>query len=159
MRQYRLWPRRAQVGTNAFAVLYPAPAAPSRPVPIRRAQPRPVATAKFKATATARSRSRSRARTIVRRRRVLTVLFAALVVPALVALVTGSSAAWWVVVTLLPVVCAYLFVLFRTRRLMAEREINLAFGAGERHDAAMEDIFSGRLAPSGELKAAGAGRY
>jgi Flp pilus assembly protein TadB len=155
VRQYRLRPRRAQVGTNAFAVLYAAPTGSSRTL-ARQPRPAPVRPAQTQRV----TRSRSRARTVARRRRVLTLLFAALVIPALVALVTGSSAAWWVVVALLPLVCAYLFVLFRTRRIMAEREINLAFGAGDRDDTNLEDIFSGRLAHrGGELKAAGAGRY
>src|SRR5580693_520446 len=93
VRQYRLWSRRAQVGTNGFAVLYTTPVGQSRPVPIARALPGPVA------------RSRSRARTIARRRRVLTILFAALAISVMVALVTGAAAAWWAVVALLPLEC------------------------------------------------------
>jgi hypothetical protein len=91
----------------------------------------------------------------------LTILFAALAISVLVALVTGAAAAWWAVVALLPLECVYLFVLFRTRRLMAEREINLAFvGPGDRNNAALEDLFSGHSSHTDEeLKAVGAGRY
>jgi hypothetical protein len=63
----------------------------------------------------------------------------------LVALVTGSAAAWWVTLAVLPVVCAYVAVLFRTRRRMAEREINLAFfGSSNRAMAGLEDVFAAR---------------
>jgi len=149
VRNYRLWPRRAQVGASGYAVLYTSPAGQPRPLRITPAGPAPVA------------RSRSRARTVVRRRRVLTLLFAALAVPTLVALATGSAAAWWVVVALLPVACAYLFVLFRTRRIMAEREINVAFcGRGERTDATLEDLFPAHAQPMGDgLRAVSGGRY
>ena len=151
VRQYRLSARRSDVGTNAYAVLYQSPAAPFRRVATKSAGFRPVPV----------SRSKSRARTVARRRHVLGILFAALAIPLLVALLTGSSTAWWVVIALLPVVCTYLFVLFRTRRLMAEREINLAFfGARERNDSGLEDVFSARLMPVGdELRAVGGARY
>lgn len=149
MRKYRLWPRHSQVGTNAYAVLYGRPAEPSRRLSLVGAPPRTTA------------RSRCRAKAAVRRRRVLTVLLSALAVPALVALATGWAAAWWVVLGLLPLVCAYLAVLFRTRRLMAEREINVAFfGAADRTDATLEELFPDRFAHSGdELGAVSAGRY
>jgi len=79
---------------------------------------------------------------------VLTVLLGALMAPALVALATGSVAAWWVVVALLPLVCAYLAVLFRARRVMAEKEINVAFiGPVRRVPAGLEDVFSANRGP------------
>ena len=91
----------------------------------------------------------------------LTVLLSALAVPTLVALVTGAAVAWWVVVALLPLVCAYLAVLFRTRRIMAEREINVAFfGGTERTDATLEELFPNRSGyMADELGAVSAGRY
>jgi len=107
------------------------------------------------------ARSRSRARGAARRRRVLSVLFAALAVPLGLALWTGLAAAWWAVLALLPITCAYLAVLFRNRRLMAEREINLAFFVGpHRAEVGLEDVFSVRYPEElEELRAASAGRY
>jgi hypothetical protein len=70
-------------------------------------------------------------------------MMGALAVAAAIGLATGSSAAWWVFVALLPVVCVYLAVLFRTRRLMAEREMNLAFlGSVNRGGHSSDDGFS-----------------
>jgi hypothetical protein len=70
-------------------------------------------------------------------------MMGALAVPAAIGLATGSSAAWWVFVALLPVVCVYLAILFRTRRLMAEREMNLAFlGPLNRGGRSADDGFS-----------------
>ena len=155
VRKYRLWPWRARVGTNGYAVLYPLPA--RRPLPAQRSRPLSVRAPQTRSAA----RSRSRARAAYRRRRVLTVLFGAVTISALVALVTGAAAAWWVVVALLPLVCAYLAVLFRTRRLMAEREINVAFSGGAtRTDATLEELFPGRSDHlADELGAVGSGRY
>jgi hypothetical protein len=98
--------------------------------------------------------------TAARRRRVLGALLTALAVPALAAVVTGSSAAWWAVMVLLPIVCTYVAVLFRARRLMAEREINMAFfGGQDRFDGGLEDLFSARRASLADERAVGAGRY
>ncbi len=71
-------------------------------------------------------------------------MLSTLAVPLVVALVTGLSPAWWVVVALLPVLCAYLAILLRARRLMAEREIDVAFfGPAGRVAYGLEDVFSG----------------
>lgn len=85
-------------------------------------------------------------------------MFGALSAPALVAIATGSTAAWWVVVAVLPFVATYLAVLFRTRRLMAEREINLAFyGSAGGAIAGLEEVFAaGRDAPLEHVGAASA---
>jgi len=71
-------------------------------------------------------------------------MLSTLAVPLVVALATGWSAAWWVVVALLPVLCAYVAILVRARRLMAEREIDVAFfGPSGRVAYGLEDVFSG----------------
>jgi hypothetical protein len=76
---------------------------------------------------------------------VLSFLLGALAVPVAIALATGSTAAWWVALALLPVVLAYVAVLFHARRMMAEREINLAFGGQSiRSLGDLEDIFAVR---------------
>lgn len=132
MPKYGLWRHRAQTGTNGYAVLYPSAASTARragrvPVAVPRAVPR---------------RS-PRAAAAARRRRALATLLVALGIPTLIALVTGSAAAWWVVVALLPVVCGYLAVMFHNRRLMAEREINMAFsGPAGRGLTGLEEMFS-----------------
>ncbi len=59
------------------------------------------------------------------------LVLAAIALPALVALATGSSTAWWVFVGMLPVLGVYLAVLFYARRVRAEREINVAFFGGQ----------------------------
>jgi hypothetical protein len=67
-----------------------------------------------------------------------------LAVPLVVALATGWAAAWWVVVAMLPVLGAYVAILVRARRLMAEREIDVAFfGPAGRVAHGLEDVFSG----------------
>ena len=97
-----------------------------------------------------------RANASLRRRRVLTVMFTAISVPALVALATGSMTAWWVVVAMLPFVCTYMAVLFRTRRRMAEREINVAFyGSAGGTIAGLEEMFTSRDAPLERVAAGG----
>jgi fatty acid desaturase len=86
---------------------------------------------------------RGPSRAAVRRRQVLAVMAVALAVPALAAVATGSTVAWWVVVALLPLVCAYLAVLFHNRRLLAEREINSAFiGSADRTEATLAELFA-----------------
>ena len=88
----------------------------------------------------------------------LTVLLVALAIPVLLGLATGAAAAWWVAVCLLPVVCAYVAVLFRTRRLSAEREINVAFfGGPQRGEFGLDDVFASGYEAE-ELRAASAGR-
>ena len=73
-----------------------------------------------------------------------TVVAGAVAAPGLVALATGSSAAWWGFLVLVPVVLAYVGVLFRTRRHLAEREFNVAFfGKSRRGAAGLEEVFSG----------------
>jgi hypothetical protein len=140
VREYSLWSRRAPKGLNGYAALFsppldrasavqrlPAPAVPNR-----------------------------RANASLRRRRVLTVMFTAISVPALVALATGSMTAWWVVVAMLPFVCTYMAVLFRTRRRMAEREINVAFyGSAGGTIAGLEEMFTSRDAPLERVAAGG----
>ena len=67
-----------------------------------------------------------------------------LAVPLVIALATGWAAAWWVVVAMLPVLGAYVAILVRARRLMAEREIDVAFfGPAGRAGSGLEDVFSG----------------
>ena len=98
-----------------------------------------------------------RANATVRRRRVLTVMSTAVAVPALVALATGSMTAWWVVVAMLPFVSTYVAVLFRTRRRMAEREINVAFyGSAGGTIIGLEEMFTARDAPLERVGAGGA---
>jgi hypothetical protein len=93
----------------------------------------------------------------VRRRRVLTVMCTAVALPALVALATGSMTAWWVVVAMLPFVSTYVAVLFRTRRRMAEREINVAFyGSAGGTIVGLEEMFTTRDAPLERVAAGGA---
>ncbi|MGH9104793.1 MAG: hypothetical protein ACRDZX_02955 [Acidimicrobiales bacterium] len=101
------------------------------------------------------------ARVAARRRRGFAAVIGLLSVMVLVAVVTGSSVAWWAFVAFLPVVCAYLAVLSRARRLMAEREINIAFlGGAERDEAGFDQLLR---APRGEgwdqRGAVGAGQY
>ena len=111
MREYSLWSRRASKGLNGYAALFSPP--------LDRAS----AVTRLPAPAVANRRANAS----LRRRQVLTVMFTAISMPALVALATGSMTAWWVVVAMLPFVSTYVAVLFRTRRRMAEREINVAF--------------------------------
>jgi drug/metabolite transporter (DMT)-like permease len=141
VREYSLWSRRAPKGLNGYAALFSSPL------------DRPTAAPRMAAPA-ARSR---RANASVRRRRVLSVMFAAVSVPALVALATGSMTAWWVVVAMLPFVTTYLAVLFRTRRRMAEREINVAFyGTAGGTIVGLEEMFTARDAPLERVAAGGA---
>jgi Flp pilus assembly protein TadB len=146
--------RRAQIGSNGYAVLFRSPVDQSRATARPRPLPRPTAVSIGKPLL----RSQSRPDIAVRQRQVLIVLSAALAVPVLIALVTGSVVTWWVVVALLPVVCAYLAGLFRARRVMAEREINSAFFGGTPAVARLEDVFSARPNPGREeLRAVSAG--
>lgn len=72
----------------------------------------------------------------------MSALLVCLTVPLLVAVATGSSAAWWAVLAILPLVSVYTAVLYRARRLLAEKEMNAAFvGAGGRSEATIEDLF------------------
>ncbi len=88
--------------------------------------------------------AKAQADSAARRRRALMVVAGAVAAPALVALATGSSAAWWGFLVLVPVVLAYVGVLFRTRRHLAEREFNVAFfGKSRRGAAGLEEVFSG----------------
>ncbi|HTW09329.1 MAG TPA: hypothetical protein VME46_17615 [Acidimicrobiales bacterium] len=148
MRKYGMWSRTAQSRPTGFAVLYSSSA--GHPLPQRAP------------AAPARERARyPRSKTAARRRRIVLVLFAALLIPTLIAVATGWTVAWWVVVALLPVVSVYLFVLFRTRRLLAEREINAAFcGRVPRREATLAELFTNRpaYAPD-ELRAVSGGRY
>jgi len=152
MRKYLFWPDNAAV--RGFAVL-------NSSGQVRQTVHQ---TAHQTAQTGGTSRSRSKARVAARRRLVLTVLLVALCLPVLVGLATGAAAAWWVAICLLPVVCTYLAVLFRTRRLSAEREINVAFfGGPQRGEFGLDDMLpSGYEFPAGyepdELRAAGARR-
>ena len=143
MRKDQIWSRRAQAGFKGYAALYPQAAEPRRKptvLSVRSQLPEPLVPAPARS-----GRAKARADAAARQRLVLTVLFSALFLPALVALATGSSTAWWVVLAVLPFVCAYLAVLFRARRLQAEKEFNTAFLGGARLSAAgLEDIFSAR---------------
>jgi hypothetical protein len=83
-----------------------------------------------------------RSQAAVRRRQVMTALLVCLAVPLLLAVVTGSSGAWWAVVVMLPLVSAYTAVLYRARRLLAEKEMNAAFqGSASRPEATLEELF------------------
>ena len=131
MREYLGWSRRAHEGTNAQT-----PSVSSQPYQLRVVPP------------AAMGQARAQADSAARRRRVLMVMAGAVAAPALVALATGSNAAWWGLLALVPVVLAYLGVLFRTRRHMAEREFNVAFfGRGRRGAAGLEEVFSGHQDP------------
>lgn len=140
MREYSLWSRRAPKGLNGYAALFSPPL--DRASAVQRL-PAPAV-------------PNGRANASLRRRRVLTVMFTAISVPALVALATGSMTAWWVVVAMLPFVCTYMAVLFRTRRRMAEREINVAFyGSAGGTIAGLEEMFTSRDAPLERVAAGG----
>ena len=80
-----------------------------------------------------------------RRRHVVMVLGVALAASAMTAVATGSSAAWWAVLALLPLGCAYVAVLLRSRRIAAEREITQAFfgpaGVNGAGFASIEELF------------------
>ena len=141
MREYSLWSRRAPKGLNGYATLFSS------------SLDRPKAASRMAAPAV---RSR-RANATVRRRRVLTVMFTAVSAPALVALATGSMTAWWVVVAMLPFLSTYVAILFRTRRRMAEREINVAFyGSAGGTIVGLEEMFTTRDAPLERVGAGGA---
>ncbi|HUC14803.1 MAG TPA: hypothetical protein VMS00_10160 [Acidimicrobiales bacterium] len=141
MREYSLWSRRAPKGLNGYAALFSSPLDRESAVP-RLASP---------------AVRRRRADASARRRRVLTVMFTAVSVPALVALATGSMAAWWVVVAMLPFVSTYMAVLFRTRRRTAEREINVAFyGSAGGTIVGLEEMFTTRDVPLERVAAGGA---
>lgn len=148
MRKYRVLLGRAATGMDGHAVLLStrAPFKPSGPV---RPLNRPGVPA---------ARSKARAGTIARQRRVLSVMLLTLVVPLVVALATGWAVAWWAVVALVPVMCAYVAILMRTRRMMAEREIDVAFfGPAGRAGSGLEDVFSGggQYAPLERMAAGG----
>jgi hypothetical protein len=156
VRKYRFGSRNAPFSASGYAVLYSSTRPePMRPVALSR--PLPVAGADLAKV----RRARSRAQAAARRRLVLTVLLFALAVPLLLALATGSTGAWWAVVALLPVVFAYLAVMFRARRLSAEREINVAFfGGPQRGEFGLDDMFPAAYAQEpAELRAVSAGRY
>jgi hypothetical protein len=141
VREYSLWSRRAPKGLNGYAALFSS------------SLDRPKAASRTAAPAV---RSR-RANATVRRRRVLTVMVTAVCVPALVALATGSMTAWWVVVAMLPFLSTYVAILFRTRRRMAEREINVAFyGSAGGTIVGLEEMFTTRDAPLERVGAGGA---
>lgn len=141
MRKDQLWSPRAKKGALGYAALYPSvehgglsSLQPRPPAPLR-----PVARS---------GRARARAVAAARRRLVMTVLLCTLALATLIALVTGSTAAWWVVVGLLPLVCTYAAVVLRARRLMAEKEFNVAFlGGTNLATASLEDIFAARPVP------------
>ena len=136
-------PKQGWTGTQYFC-LHERPFKPSRPV-------RPLNRAGVPA-----ARSKARAGTIARQRRVLSVMLSTLAVPLVVALATGWAAAWWAVVALLPVLCTYVAILMRTRRLMAEREIDVAFfGPAGRVALGLEEVFSGAGGQCGPLRAHG----
>ena len=144
MRKDQLWSRRAQAGFKGYSALYPAAIEPRRQGPVAPARGQ-LPTEALVSAPMRSGRAKAKADAAARQRLVLTVLFTALVLPALTALATGSTAAWWVVLAVLPFVCAYLAVLFRARRLQAEKEFNTAFLGGARLSAAgLEDIFSAR---------------
>ena len=141
MREYSLWSRRAPKGLNGYAALFSPP--------VDRAS----AVTRLPAPAVASRRANAS----LRRRQVLTVMFTAISVPALVALATGSMTAWWVVVAMLPFVSTYMAVLFRTRRRMAEREINVAFyGSAGGTLVGLEEMFTARDTPLERVGAGGA---
>ncbi len=150
MRKYRVLLGRAQAGMDGQTIVLSrrAPFKPSRPV---RPLNRPGVPA---------ARSKARAGTIARQRRVLSVMLLTLAVPLVVALATGWAVAWWAVVALVPVMCTYVAILMRTRRVMAEREIDVAFfgPAGRAGSASgLEEVFSGggQYAPLERMAAGG----
>ncbi len=128
MREYRLWSRRARGGPNHYEASLP----PYKP----RVVPKVVMPSVPK---------KARLDTSGRRRRVLAVMLAAIVTPALVGLGTGSTTPWWFALAVLPIVLAYLGFLLRARHLTAEREFNVAFfGRGRAGAAGLEEVFSAR---------------
>jgi hypothetical protein len=82
---------------------------------------------------------------VARQRQVVTGLAGALMLCVAVAVVTGASAAWWAAVALLPLACAYVAVLARSKRIAAEREISYAFfgrtGAEQHGLGGIEELF------------------
>jgi hypothetical protein len=88
-------------------------------------------------------------------------MLAALTLALLTALATSSEIAWWTVVVLLPVLLSYVAVLVRSRRMRAEREINVAFfGSSGRASVRLEDVFARPVdqAPYERMAAGGASR-
>ncbi len=133
MRKYRLRLRRAPIGPNGYGVVVPA--ALGGPRSVGRAVVKPAVRLRRPSSA-------------VRRRHILAAMFVVLVAAVAVAVGTGAGALWWFVVAFLPVVCAYVTVVMRARRLTAEREINAAFfGSSTRGLVGLEDMFVVRREP------------
>jgi hypothetical protein len=88
---------------------------------------------------------------VIRQRRVVMTLCSAIILCSTLAILTGASAAWWALVGVLPVACAYMAVLLRARRIMAEREMTKAFFDGASGDWAamgsLEDLFPAAREP------------
>jgi len=83
---------------------------------------------------------------LARQRQVVGALVVTLVLCVVLAVGTGATAAWWAVVALLPLTCAYMAVLARSRRISAEREISYAFfgDADQKHlpSGGFEELFA-----------------
>ena len=80
-----------------------------------------------------------------RRRRVLGALIGAFVVAAVLAVATGEAAAWWATLAVLPLVCSYLALLARARRVAAVREFNSGFLSRRASDEmGLEEFLAGR---------------
>jgi hypothetical protein len=140
VREYLAWSRRAHQGPGEQSSSVPSPPPRLRVASQLQVVPPPAVVEQ--------ARARAQAEAAARRRRLLTVVVAAVAAPALVALATGSDAAWWGFLVLVPVVLAYLGILFRNRRRMAEREFNVAFfGKSRRGAAGLEEVFPGDQTP------------
>lgn len=140
MRKDLLWFRRAQKRAVGYAALYPVAERPGAGARASGLPPvlRPPAHS---------GRAKARADAAARRRLVMTVLLVAFALPTLAAVVTGSALAWWAALIMLPLVCIYGAVVVRARRVMAEKEFNVAFLGGTNLVApGLEDIFSVRPA-------------
>ena len=84
--------------------------------------------------------SNRRPNSVVRRRRVVSVLTALTAGTLLAALFSGATAAWWVLLLVLATWAAYLLLLHHVRRVLAEREFAALLGPGGAEDPGWEGL-------------------
>ncbi|MGC8627489.1 MAG: hypothetical protein ACP5VR_08030 [Acidimicrobiales bacterium] len=149
VRQYRSLFGRARGGlakspTRLVSVLGSSPG-PSARASASRTGPGPVPRGRAEAKP---RRGALRREALARQRQVVGALVVTLVLCVVLAVATGATAAWWAVVALLPLTCAYMAVLARSRRISAEREISYAFfgDAGQEHlpPGGFEELFAAK---------------
>ncbi len=84
--------------------------------------------------------SNRRPNSVVRRRRVVSVLTALTAGTLLAALFSGATAAWWVLLLVVATWAAYLLLLHHVRRVLAEREFAALLGPGGAEDPGWEGL-------------------